>query len=398
MDPFLWYNYFITALLVIILVNFIINNVVFKNILNFRLDPEYIKNSPLVSILIPARNEEKNIKRCINSLLKQDYNNLEILVLDDNSTDRTAQEVLKISAKDMRVRLVSGKPLPTGWMGKSYACHQLSRQADGDYLVFTDADTLHGSSSISSSLAALLKNRLDALSVFPRQIMVSIHERMVVVFIHIAIMVLLPISMICKLKTPKICIANGQFMMFRKKAYYRCGGHRSVKNAVIEDVALSKQAKSHGLRFMIFDGRAAVFCRMYHGLKEVIRGFSKFIFLAMSRSILKLTFVIKFLVMLFLMPFILLPLGLYFFHWPARLLVLIATQVAVTLVIKIVLAFRFRERMLDIIFHPLSIFYIAILSFNSVCQSIFSRKVYWKGRIYDFEEEKIVKFSDDNLG
>lgn len=172
-----------------------------------------VKNGPLVSVLIPARNE-KNIGRCLRFLSKQDYHNLEILVLDDNSSDGTGRVVEEISKKDTRIRLIRGCPLIGGWKGKSHACHQLSREATGEYYVFTDADTSHFPNSISSSLKVLISTRLDVLSVFPKQIMVSIHERMVVIFINLAVLALMPLSMIRKTRSPRISIANGQFMLF----------------------------------------------------------------------------------------------------------------------------------------------------------------------------------------
>ena len=160
----LYYQYFIASALTIILINFIINNILFKNINNFKLPDHILKSPPLVSVLIPARNEEKNIKRILVSMAKQDYPNLEILVLDDNSTDATSQIVQDFAQKDSRIKLIKGAPLPKGWKGKCFACHQLSKIARGEYFVFTDADTLHFPNSISGSLAALVRNNLDVTS------------------------------------------------------------------------------------------------------------------------------------------------------------------------------------------------------------------------------------------
>src|SRR3972149_1006586 len=119
------------------------NNILFKSTANYPLPESLKKSTPLVSILIPARNEAENIKRCLRSLLKQDYPNIEILVLDDNSDDGTSISVKKLAEKDKRIRLIAGKPLKKGWLGKCYACWQLSKYAKGKYLIFTDADTLH---------------------------------------------------------------------------------------------------------------------------------------------------------------------------------------------------------------------------------------------------------------
>ncbi len=155
MEYFLYYQYTITALLSLILINFIINNIVYRDVSKFILPLKMQKKGPLVSVLIPARDEEKNIGRCLRSLSKQDYNNIEILVLDDDSSDGTGRIIEKFSKKDTRIRLIQGRSLDRGWKGKSYACHQLSREAAGEYYVFTDADTLHFPNSVSSALGAL---------------------------------------------------------------------------------------------------------------------------------------------------------------------------------------------------------------------------------------------------
>ncbi|MES0342137.1 MAG: glycosyltransferase, partial [Candidatus Humimicrobiaceae bacterium] len=346
-----------------------------------------LKKGPLVSVLVPARNEEKNIGRCLRSLSKQDYHNIEILVLDDNSSDDTARIVEKLSEKDKRIRLVRGRSLSRGWKGKSYACHQLSREASGEYYVFTDADTLHFPNSISSSLRALLSGRLDALSVFPKQIMVSVHERMVVIFINLAVLALMPLGLIRKTRSPKISIANGQFMLFKRSVYRSIGGHRSIKNDIVEDVAISKQVKKCGYRFMVFDGRSAIYCRMYDGFKGVVRGFSKFIFAAMNYSVIKLGVVVSFIMLLFLVPLLLLPFGLYFFNWPLLINVMILSQVSIILLIRIAMTFRFKSRFTDIFLHPLSMFYIAVLSVNSVYQAKYGNGIFWKDRFYGIAGE-----------
>jgi len=388
MEYFLYYQYTITALLSLILINFIINNIVYRDVSKFILPLKMQKKGPLVSVLIPARDEEKNIGRCLRSLSKQDYNNIEILVLDDNSSDGTGRIIEKFSKKDTRIRLIQGRSLDRGWKGKSYACHQLSREAAGEYYVFTDADTLHFPNSASSALGALISKRLDVLSVFPKQIMVSVHERMVVIFINIAVLALMPLGLIRKMKSPKISIANGQFLLFKRSVYESIGGHRSIKNDIIEDVAISKQVKKHGFRFMVFDGRSTVYCRMYDGFKGVVRGFSKFIFAAMNYSVIKLVAVVSFIMLLFLVPLILLPLGLYIFNWPLLVNVMILSQVSIVLFIRIVMTFRFKSRFTDIFLHPLSMFYIAVLSVNSVYQAKYGSGIFWKDRFYSIAEEE----------
>ena len=388
MNYFLYYQYAVTSLLVIILINFVINNFAYKSPSRFKLPSDFLKKHPLVSILIPARNEEKNIGRCLRSLTRQDYDNIEILVMDDNSDDATGSIVDGWSKKDSRIKSLKGRPLLKGWKGKSYACHQLSQHAKGDYLIFTDADTLHFPDSISSSIAALLSNDLDALSIFPKQIMVTIHERMVVIFINLAVMALMPLFLIKKIKNPILSIANGQFILFKRKTYDSIGGHENVKKDIVEDVAISRRVKEYGFRFMIFDGRSNIYCRMYEGFREVVRGFSKFIFASMNYSIIKMIAVISLVMILFLVPLILLLIGLYSSRWLFIINVNLLIQISIIFIIRIVMTFRFRSRIMDIVLHPLSMFYIMALSINSVYQVKYGEGIYWKDRVYDMDDEE----------
>ena len=192
----LYYQYVVLFALSFMLVNLVINNFVFKNIENYSLTDQVLKNPPLISILIPARNEAENISKCLKSLLKQDYPNLEIVVLNDNSTDRTGKEVEIIAQKDSRVRLVEGAPLEDGWTGKNFASHQLAKHAKGEYFIFTDADTLHFPKTISSAFGALITTKVDALSIYPRQIMVTFAERMTVPIINTALQCFIPFILI----------------------------------------------------------------------------------------------------------------------------------------------------------------------------------------------------------
>ena len=275
MEFLLLYHYCAVAILVIIFINYLVNNHVFKNTSLFVLPREIRVNPPLVSILIPARNEDKNIRRCLRSILRQDYPNFEVIVLDDNSSDNTSAVVREYARKNRKVRLIKGSELPDGWLGKSYACQQLSEEAKGEFLIFTDADTLHFKNSISCALGALLVNKLDALSVFARQITVTIHERMMVPFGNYFLLAFMPLMLIERTSNPLFCTAIGQFMMFKQDVYEEIGGHASVKKEILEDIHISKQVKKHGFKFMVFDGKNNFYCRMYKNLGEVVRGYSK---------------------------------------------------------------------------------------------------------------------------
>jgi len=369
------------------MINFIINNLLFKNTTNYKL-PEYIlKKKPLISVLIPARNEERNIGKCIGSILKQDYENIEVLVLDDNSTDNTSAIVTGFARRDKRVRLYQGKPLEDGWLGKSYACQQLSGYARGEYMLFVDADTYQFPNSISSALACLLKFDVDALSVFARQIMGTLHERMAVPEGNFMILGFMPIALIRKTKSVLFCTAIGQFILFKSKVYKAIGGHESVKGEILDDIMISKQVKRCGYRFMIFDGKDNLYCRMYRNFREVVHGYTKVMFPAFDYNMAVFVPAFMSVAAIHLMPFIMLPMALLF-DWPSVVTNLIILQVLMVLATKIMLAVRFKMRTIDIILHPLSTIYILALALNSVIQYRFNDGVFWKGRTYNVSTEE----------
>jgi len=395
MDIFLLSQYIVAAILLFILANFLINNFLFKDTSKFKLPQYIIDKNPLISILIPARNEEEYIKRCLVSLTKQDYSNIEILVLDDNSTDDTAKIVKELSKKDPRIKLYKGEPLKKGWMGKSYACWQLSKYARGGYFIFTDADTLHFPNSISGAVACLLKYKLDALSVFPKQIMVTLHERMMNMFGHYIILCLMPLYLVRKLKTALFCTAIGQFMLFKKDVYKRIGGHKSIRSEMLEDIKISKRVKKMGYKFMIFDGRNNIYCRMYKNLREIVKGYSKVLFAVFDYKIHMISIGIILVFIIFLSPFFLLPLGILL-DWPFLLIELLILQITIIFITRIILIIRFKCKTIDIIFHPVAIIYLIVLAINSILSVKIGSGVCWKGRIYDVNKENELRLVNDN--
>lgn len=401
MDLFLLYQYVILIILCVLLVNFLFNQYLYKDISRFKLPDKIVKEPPLVSILIPARNEETNIEKCIKAFLKQDYPELEILVLDDNSTDNTYNIVKKISEKNKNVKVFKGKPLPQGWLGKNFACFQLSRYAKGEYFVFTDADTHHLQNSISSSLAALLNNGLDALCPFPREIMVTIHERMSIPFMNFVILLFMPLALIRKSKNPLFCTGVGQYLLFKREVYFGMGGHAAVKGKILEDVQITKKTKEMGYSYMIFDGRKIISCRMYKNFKQVFTGYSRFLFSAFDYNTSMLTIAIIFFILLFLLPNIFFPIGLILYHWPREILLPIFAQISIVSFIRMVNALRFKEKLLDIFLSPLSIVYIVFIAINSVLQHKLGNGIYWKGRTYQAESKSndlgVIEEENDNL-
>ena len=378
----LYYQYAVLFALGLMLLNLVINFFVYKNVENYSLPEQILKNPPLISILIPARNEAENISRCLKSLLKQDYQNLEIIVLNDNSTDATGKVVKGFAQKDSRVRLVEGAPLEDGWTGKNFAAHQLAKYAKGEYFIFTDADTVHFPKSISSAFGALITTKIDALSIYPRQLMVSFWERMSVPIINIALQCFIPFILIKKSKSPLFSTAIGQFMLFKREAYEKAGGYESIKGHLVDDIQMSKRVKKSGYKFMVFDGKNTIFCRMYKNLEGVVIGLTKSIYPAFG-NILALFSFTGLLSASLLFPFILLPLGAFLFDWPAAIIRLIIIQIIIILVIKTMLAIRYKQKMLDILLAPVSMAVIDALIFVSFFQAKYGEGLSWKGRVYD---------------
>jgi chlorobactene glucosyltransferase len=398
MDILLLYNYIIAGALIIILGNFLLNSYVFRDTSSYRLADSKINTYPLISVLIPARNEEKNIRRCLRSLTRQDYPNLEILVLDDNSSDNTGAVVQEYVSRYKNVRLIKGKPLPDGWLGKSYACHQLAEEAGGDFLVFTDADTLHFKNSISSAFSALIACKHDAISVFARQITVTIHERMMVPFANYFLMAFMPFILILKLKNSLFCTAIGQFMLFKRNVYESIGGHQAIKSEILDDIQISKLVKKNGFSFMIFDGRNNFYCRMYKNLDEVIKGYTKVLSAVFDYSILLQSLVTVVVFIVFLCPFIALPLFFLIFGWPNIIISLLIFQILIILSIKVIQTIRFKNRFIDIFLFPLSVIYLLFISVNALLKSNSARGIYWKGRSYDVRKEDELKLVKDDRG
>jgi chlorobactene glucosyltransferase len=278
--------------------------------------------------------------------------------------------------------------LPAGWKGKCFACHQLSKIAKGSYFVFTDADTLHYPNSISGSLAALLKNNLDVTSIYPRQIAVTFSERMSVRFINFIILSFMPLILVKHTKAPFFSTAIGQFFLFKREAYEKTGGFEFVKDEILEDINISKQVKRCGLKIMIYDGSDSIFCRMFTNLPDVVKGFSRFIYAAFDCNFLMEFIAVSFIELIYLGPFILLPIGIFILDWPAKIISLNIIQIFLIFTIKFVLAIRFKERILDVFFTPVSLAFVYLLAINSYRQSKFGKGVDWKDRVYSVHKDK----------
>jgi chlorobactene glucosyltransferase len=236
---------------------------------------------PLISVLVPARNEERNIRRCVEAILAQDYPNFQVLVLDDRSTDSTSAILTELSAHDSRLVILAGRELPAGWAGKPHALHQAAASANGEWLLFLDADTFLHPNALSAALAAAKKSQAGLYTVMTEQILGSFWEKTVMPLVLTALSVGFSPRKVNDPDT-RDAIANGQFIFIHRDVYDAIGGHETVKDQIVEDKALSEKVKWGGYRLVVADGREIAQTRMYTDLPSMWEGWTKNIYLGLS--------------------------------------------------------------------------------------------------------------------
>jgi glycosyltransferase involved in cell wall biosynthesis len=239
---------------------------------------------PLISVLIPARNEEKNITGCLISVIAQTYGTLEIIVLDDDSKDRTAEIVGSMQRIDERVSLIKGKKLPEGWLGKNWACSQLAEHAGGRYLLFIDADVRLQPEAIAYAIGLLKRKQVSMVSVFPTQEIKSPGAWLIVPLMNWLLLSFLPLRKVYSSPNPSFVAANGQFILIERRMYKSMGGHDSVRNKIEEDMEIARNLKKGGHRVLTALGGRYIFCKMYDGFKDSFNGFSKNFFPGFNTS------------------------------------------------------------------------------------------------------------------
>lgn len=375
------YQQIVCIVLAAILFNILLN---LRSLRKPRSNVELPVPAPLISILIPARNEEANIGACLESLRRQDYPNFEILVLDDSSTDGTADILARIAAEDSRVRLLQGKPLPQGWAGKPFACHQLAQEARGSWLLFTDADTVHAPSMLRAVLGAALVSRAALISGFPYQRNTSIWQKTAMpILFYFMLLCLLPFWWLQRSRGTMPSVAIGQFLFFSTNEYRSIGGHEAVKSRILEDVWLGREVSRHHYKQLTLDLSALVSCQMYKEFGTMWQGITRWFYMVASLSIVSLVVMIFVVLMLFLAPFLWLVYGLLLaqpaFGWD----VLVTLQVAIVFLARFLAGRRFSQPKTSVILHPVGMAFLILVSFYASYQYLTGAGVKWKGRVYD---------------
>lgn len=275
-------TYFITSTILFtlaILIIFWIHNQYHLDIVVTPASPP-AADAPLISICIPARNEEQNIRSCVAAVLSQDYPNIEVIVLDDRSTDTTLTQLKEIESRDSRLLPISGSELPVGWAGKPHALFQASAVARGQWLCFVDADTFLKPNCLSSCYAKAIETKADLLTTMNQQILGSFWEKVVMPLVMTALSVGFSPR---KVNDPsrRDAVANGQFIFIRRITYDAIGGHERVKDQIVEDKAIAEQVKWNGHCLIVADGMQVLSTRMYTSLPTMWEGWTKNIYLGL---------------------------------------------------------------------------------------------------------------------
>lgn len=334
---------------------------------------------PPVAVLIPARNEESNIRRCVTSLLAQDYPDFSVWVLDDHSEDRTPEILAELAAGDTRLHVLHGAPLPVGWLGKTWACQQLAQAvpADVPLLLFVDADTWHAPAMLRAAVAEFLSQPTDLLSVLPRQFTLTLAEKLTVPIIPWSLFTHFPLALAQRLRWPFFAAAIGQAMLWRRSAYQTIGGHEAARMEVAEDIALARLTARAGLRWRLIPGPEHVFCRMYRSVPAVWEGFGKNLYAIFGRNPLVFVFIWLWQGVVFFGPWIMLA-GARLLGWPVSLS-LVSAEIVFAVVLWALTTRQLRLSALVVPLYPAVVLTSILLAFNSLGQTI-AGKATWKNR------------------
>jgi Glycosyl transferase family 2 len=354
----------------------------FLNLLVFRAPPRRRgAERPAVSLLIPARDEAKNIDGALGAALASEGVKLEVVVLDDGSTDGTAARVRAWAARDRRVRLLRGPGLPAGWNGKQHACWVLSQDARHEVMVFVDADVRLRPAALARLAAALERRDLGLASGFPRQETETLAETLVIPQIHVLLLGYLPLPLARLFsRLPGFAAGCGQLIAVRREAYRTAGGHAAIRRTRHDGIMLPRLFRRAGYRTDLFDASGLAQCRMYAGWDEVWRGFTKNATEGMATPVALPVWT----VLLgggHLLPFILLPVAMLAGDAPATGFAALA--VALVWFPRALLAARVGQSALGVLLHPLGMVAVLAIQWQALLAARRGKRAEWRGRSYD---------------
>ncbi len=337
------------------------------------------KRTPQVSVLIPARNEEAGILAAAESVLSSTGVELQLLILDDSSTDRTAALVSALARRDPRVQLGSAPPLPAGWNGKQHACFELARRSRFSLLCFLDADVRLAPGALASLCAELEARNVDLLSGFPHEETGTFLEKLLIPLIHFVLLCYLPLPLSDKEpRNPALAAGCGQLMLVRRDAYERSGGHSGIRTTMHDGLLLPRLFRQHGSSTALCDLTALARCRMYWNAGDVWRGLSKNATegMAAPRRIVPFSALLCFGHVL--------PAFLLFSALRRRTGIAVpAIAVAAGYAVRLTAAVRFRQSLGGALLHPVSVATLLALQWSALFGKLTGRPAVWKARVYE---------------
>lgn len=331
-----------------------------------------------LSVLIPARNEEANLRAMLDSVLANRGVDFEVIVLDDHSTDRTAEVVREFAARDSRVRLEFAPVLPVGWCGKQHACHVLARLARHPLLVFMDADVRLAPDALARMADFMEWSRVDLASGVPRQELGTFSERLLIPQIHFILLGYLPMPFMRWTRWPAFSAGCGQLFVARRDSYEATGGHAMIRNTLHDGVKLPRLFRGAGFKTDLFDATDLASCRMYHTNGETWRGLGKNATegLATPGTILPMT------ILLLggqVLPFVLV---LFATKLPGSALIATVLACAFAYAPRLLAVKIFRQPLGSALLHPLGVVLLLAIQWLALVRQLAGKPSVWKGRSY----------------
>ncbi len=330
-----------------------------------------------LSILIPARNEARNLGECLSSVVTQCAPVKEILIYDDHSVDLTPAIIEDYASHDQRISRVPTIELPAGWGGKNFACAQLANSARGEWLLFLDADARLSEKAAARMLSEARRRELTLLSCWPALQLDSFWEWMLLPLLNFLVFTVYPAPLSMQRDDPSLGLAHGACILVRRNKYFAVGGHAAVRDVITEDIRLAQLWRARGERGLCLDGTGTVTVRMYRSFSEIWNGFQKNFFPGFRSRFTFWSFIALHCT-LFLLPFWLLPVVVCSSAWAWGLV----PAVACVLLMRLLLALRFDQALWSILFHPFAEAFLILLALSSWWRCRGGLGVEWKGRRY----------------
>jgi len=333
----------------------------------------------LVTVIIPARDEERMIERTVRAFLAQSWPELEVVVVNDRSTDSTGAILTRLAAEDSRLVVIDNEEPPPGWLGKPWAMHQGSLRARGELLLFVDADVIYAPDTVAAAVAHFEERGVPMLALLPHFEMRGFWEHVAMPNLAFFAFTVIPLWLSNRTRIPLLAMGGGTGNLIRRADYDAVGGHEALKDSVVDDVALSRLMRRNGRRTEIVRADHMISVRMYEGLGEIVRGFTKNGFAVAGRSYLAMAFFLALGFVQHILPFVLALTGD----------VISIASVAVLLLTRVLLFASLRYRLDNALLgHPLMIGVWLVIMLRSTWYTGIRRQLVWRGRTYDARDTK----------